>query len=283
MRKFFSVLQYNIVHLQQDYNNSLMKRIIYVVAAVCSLASCAESYLVQGASSVSTLDGSKLYLKAIKDNELRSIDSCEVIHGQFRFAGLLDTVRMASLFMDDESIMPVVLEKGEISIKIDNASQTVGGTPLNEKLYQFIDLHNQLDNQMEELTHKQSQMLLDGIDEADINRQLNIEAADIARREDSLVTNFIVDNFDNVLGPGIFMMITSGYPYPVLTPQIEDIMSKATKKFKSDPYVKDYLQVATENQARQTGLHEVEPQPGTAQSDTAQPDNKATDNDDTTD
>ena len=99
-----------------------MKRIIYVVAAVCSLASCAESYLVQGASSVSTLDGSKLYLKAIKDNELRSIDSCEVIHGQFRFAGLLDTVRMASLFMDDESIMPVVLEKGEISIKIDNAS-----------------------------------------------------------------------------------------------------------------------------------------------------------------
>ena len=241
-----------------------MKRIIYALAVVCSLTSCAESYLVQGASSVSTLDGSKLYLKAIKDNELKNIDSCEVVHGQFRFTGLLDTVRMANLFMDEESIMPVVLEKGEINIRIDNASQSVGGTPLNEKLYKFIDLHNQLDNQMEELSHKQSQMLLDGIDEADINRQLNTEAADIARREDSLVTNFIVDNFDNVLGPGIFMMITSGYPYPVLTPQIEDIMSKATKKFKNDPYVKDYYQVATENQARQTGLHEAEPQPANA-------------------
>ncbi len=241
-----------------------MKRIIYALAVVCSLTSCAESYLVQGASSVSTLDGSKLYLKAIKDNELKNIDSCEVVHGQFRFTGLLDTVRMANLFMDEESIMPVVLEKGEINIRIDNASQSVGGTPLNEKLYEFIDLHNQLDNQMEELSHKQSQMLLDGIDEADINRQLNTEAADIARREDSLVTNFIVDNFDNVLGPGIFMMITSGYPYPVLTPQIEDIMSKATKKFKNDPYVKDYYQVATENQARQTGLHEAEPQPANA-------------------
>ena len=249
-----------------------MKRIIYALAVVCSLTSCAESYLVQGASSVSTLDGSKLYLKAIKDNELKNIDSCEVVHGQFRFTGLLDTVRMANLFMDEESIMPVVLEKGEINIRIDNASQSVGGTPLNEKLYEFIDLHNQLDNQMEELSHKQSQMLLDGIDEADINRQLNTEAADIARREDSLVTNFIVDNFDNVLGPGIFMMITSGYPYPVLTPQIEDIMSKATKKFKNDPYVKDYYQVATENQARQTGLHEAEPQPA-----------NANDEDDTTD
>ena len=238
-----------------------MRRIVYALIIVCTLVSCAESYSVQGSSSVSALDGSKLYLKAIKDNELKNIDSCEVVHGQFRFAGLLDTVRMANLFMDDESIMPVVLEKGEIGIKIDNASQTVFGTPLNEKLYEFIDFHNQLDNQMNELSHKQSQMLLDGIEEEVINIQLNNEAAEIARREDSLVTNFIVDNFDNVLGPGIFMMITSGYRYPILTPQIEDIMSKATPKFKNDPYVKDYYQVATENQARQTGLSEAGLQP----------------------
>ena len=238
-----------------------MRRIVYALIIVCTLVSCAESYSVQGSSSVSALDGSKLYLKAIKDNELKNIDSCEVVHGQFRFAGLLYPVRMANLFMDDESIMPVVLEKGEIGIKIDNASQTVFGTPLNEKLYEFIDFHNQLDNQMNELSHKQSQMLLDGIEEEVINIQLNNEAAEIARREDSLVTNFIVDNFDNVLGPGIFMMITSGYRYPILTPQIEDIMSKATPKFKNDPYVKDYYQVATENQARQTGLSEAGLQP----------------------
>ena len=234
-----------------------MNRIVYALVVVCTLVSCAEGYSVQGSSSVSALDGSKLYLKTIKDNELRNIDSCEVVHGQFRFAGLLDTVRMANLFMDDESIMPIVLEKGEISIRIDNASQTVFGTPLNDRLYEFIDFHNQLGNQMAELSHKQSRMMLDGIDENDINRQLNIEAAEIARKEDSLVTNFIVENFDNVLGPGVFMMITSMYRYPVLTPQIEDIMSKATSKFKNDPYVKDYYQVATENQARSTGLHDA--------------------------
>jgi hypothetical protein len=68
------------------------------------------------------------------------------------------------------------------------------------------------------------------------------------------VTNFIVDNFDNVLGPGVFMMMTGSYPYPVLTPQIEDIMSKATKKFKDDAYVKEYYRVANEIQARQNGL-----------------------------
>ena len=63
-----------------------------------------------------------------------------------------------------------------------------------------------------------------------------------------------VENFDNILGPGVFMMVTSGYQYPVLTPQIEDIMSKATKKFKDDPYVKEYYRTAQEIQARQNGL-----------------------------
>lgn len=231
-----------------------MKRILFALSAVVALASCAESYSVQGSSSISSLDGSKLYLKTIKDNELKSIDSCDVVHGKFRFAGLLDTVCMANLFMDDEGIMPVVLEKGEISIRIDKASQTVGGTPLNDLLYEFIDLHNQLSNQRDELTHKHSQMLLEGIDEDVINHTLAIEAATIAQREDSLVTHFIIDNFDNVLGPGVFMMMTGGYRYPVLTPQIEEIMSKATPKFKNDPYVKDYYQTATENQARQLDM-----------------------------
>ena len=231
-----------------------MNKIIYGLVIACSLISCAESFSVHGASSVSALDGSKLYLKTIKNNEVKSIDSCEVVHGQFRFAGLLDTIRMANLFMDDESIMPVVLEQGEINIRIDNASQTVSGTPLNDKLYDFIDFHNQLDNQMEELSHKQSQMLLEGIDEETINRQLTIEASEIARREDSLVTNFIIENFDNVLGPGVFMIMTGSYRYPILTPQIEDIMSKATQKFKTDPYVSEYYRTANEIQARENGL-----------------------------
>jgi hypothetical protein len=206
---------------------------------------------------VSALDGNKLYWRAVKDGEVKNIDSCDVVHGEFHFAGLLDTVRMANLYMDDESIMPLVLEEGDITIKIDNASQSVGGTPLNDSLYHFIDKHNQLSNRMTELSHRQSQMLLDGIDEETINQQLSVEAARIAQEEDSLVTNFIVDNFDNVLGPGVFLMITSQYRYPVLTPQIEDIMSKATKQFKNDPYVREYYQVAQENEQRMNGLSET--------------------------
>ena len=109
-----------------------MNKILYMFVLVAAVSSCASSYNVQGSSSISALDGSKLYLKALKNNEVKNIDSCDVVHGEFHFAGLLDTVRMANLFMGDESIMPVVLEEGEITIKIDNASQSVGGTPLND-------------------------------------------------------------------------------------------------------------------------------------------------------
>ena len=233
-----------------------MHKILFAFATMALMASCAKSYNVQGSSSISSLDGSKLYLKAVKNNELKSIDSCDIVHGQFHFSGILDTVRMANLFMDDKSLMPVVLEEGEIVIKIDNAAQSVGGTPLNDKLYKFIDKHKQLDNRMSELSHKQSQMMLEGVDELTINEKLNAEAEKIAAEEDKLVTSFIVENFDNVLGPGVFMMITSGFNVPVLTPQIEDIMSKATEKFKNDPYVKEYYQVASDNMAKMQGLDE---------------------------
>lgn len=233
-----------------------MHKILLAFATMALMASCANSYNVQGSSSISSLDGSKLYLKAVKNNELKSIDSCDIVHGQFHFNGILDTVRMANLFMDDQSIMPVVLEEGEIVIKLDNAAQSVGGTLLNDKLYKFIDKHKQLDNRMSELSHKQSQMMLEGVDELTINEHLNAEAEKIAAEEDKLVTSFIVENFDNVLGPGVFMMITSGFNVPVLTPQIEDIMSKATEKFKNDPYVKEYYQVASENMAKMQGLDE---------------------------
>lgn len=235
-------------------NETSMKKVLFLSVIVAFFASCASTYNVEGSSSVSALDGNKLYLKAIKNNEFKNIDSCEVVHGEFHFTGLLDTIRMASLYMDDESIMPVVLEKGEIVVKIDPARQMVGGTPMNDSLYKFIDKHNQLTNQMNELSHKQSQMLLEGLDEGTIDSQLSAEAASIAQEEDHLVMKFIEANFDNVLGPGVFMMITSQYRYPILTPQIEDIMSKATQKFKDDPYVKDYYQTAQENEKRMSGV-----------------------------
>lgn len=232
-----------------------MNRIVYLLVAITLLASCTETYSVQGSSSVSSLDGSMLYLKVMKDQQLVSIDSCEVVHGKFKFSGTLDTTVVVNLFMDDRPLMmPIVLEQGEISVRIDKTSGKVSGTELNDLLYNFIDKHNQLDSRMSELDHRYSQMLLDAIDEQTIEQEITKEATLIAGEEDSLVTKFIVDNFDNVLGPWAFLMITSGFEYPMLTPQIEHIMSQATETFKRNPYVSRYYQAANEIQAKLQGM-----------------------------
>ncbi len=250
-----------------------MNKILYFVAALAVLTSCSTSYSVQGSSSISSLDGSKLYLKTIKNQELKNIDSCDVVHGKFHFSGVLDTVRIASLFMDDESIMPIVLEEGEINIQIDRAKQTVSGTVLNDSLYHFIDRHNQLDNRMNELGHKQNQMILEGIDEGQILQEVEAEARQIAEEREQLMTNTIIENFDNALGPYVFEMLTSVYRYPILTPQIEYIMSKAPKKFKNNPYVNDYYSTAQENERRMQGF-DVDGTPAPAAA--ATPDTTAT-------
>jgi hypothetical protein len=249
-----------------------IRKTIFLLVSVTVFASCAKTYNIQGSSSITALDGSKLYLKTLQHEGMKAIDSCDVVHGKFHFTGLLDTICMANLFMDEEAIMPIVLEEGDITIRIDNAMQRVSGTPMNDSLYKFIDQHNQISSRMTELSHQQSQMLLEGIDEDEIDRKLNKEASRIAAEEDRLVTSFIVNNFGNVLGTGVFMMVTSQYRYPVLTPQIEDIMSKATDKFKNDTYVRDYYQTAQENEAHMNGMDDVaQPLPETAKPQHAAP------------
>ena len=248
-----------------------MNKILYAFLTVMAFASCANSYNIQGTSNVSTLDGRMLYLKIVKNNELKSIDSCEVVHGQFHFNGTLDSVRMANIYMDNESVMPVVIESGDINIKIDNTQQVISGTPLNDKLFKFMKKYDQLQNQNAELVHKHDQAIMDGRAMATVNQQLAAEAASIDQKLDDLVTGFITENFDNVLGPGIFMMMTSSFQYPELTPWIEDIMSKATDNFKNDPYVKEYMEAAQKIQNMQNGLAQPDmPQPAAPQPDQQQ-------------
>lgn len=218
-----------------------MKNLVYAFAFTAALVSCADSYNIQGSSSLALLDGNKLYLKVAQGKEMKNLDSCEVVHGKFRFAGLLDTTQMAALYMDDKSVMPLVVERGDISIRIDDTQQNVSGSPLNEVLYEFLDKHKRLGNRMEELDHRYSQMLLDGIDEDTIVQELTAEAKVITQQEDSLVTDFVTSNFDNVLGPFIFVQMSSSVP------QVEHIMSKAPEEFKQLPEVSEFYNNVTSN------------------------------------
>ena len=235
-----------------------MNKIFYALITLVALTSCASSYDISGTSNVSTLDGRMLYLQILKNNEFSKIDSCDVVHGQFHFQGTVDSARMANVFMDDEPVLPLVLEAGSITVKLDDVQQVVSGTPLNDKLFGFFKKYQQLQSQQRELVHKHDQAIMNGSAMQAVTAQLNAVAMPLSEQEDKLVTTFITDNFENVLGPGVFFLVTMGNQYPMLSPWIEDIMSKATDYFKNDPYVKDYYKKAQENQEIMNGTRDVQ-------------------------
>lgn len=249
-----------------------MNKILYAIVSLLALTSCGNSFRITGSTSVSMLDGQKLYLKVFKDTTLRNLDSCDVVHGQFEFTGSTDSVRVANIILDDNSSIPVVLESGDIQVKIDNTQESVTGTPLNDKLTKFRQKFTQLLNQSADLTHQHDQAIMNGKNMDAVNARLAARDAEINQQMDKLVTNFITENFDNVLGPYVFINVClNRYEVPMLDAWVEDIMSRATDKFKNNPQVKEYYEAAQENQAIMNGTKTPEPQPKQPQDPQAAP------------
>ena len=235
-----------------------MKNIFYFLCAAAALASCSSSYNIQGTSDVQNLDGHMMYIKAMQDNELKNIDSCDVVHGKFEFRGSIDTVKVGTLFINNEGVMPVVLEEGDITIKFNTAKQTCTGTYLNDKLTDFIEKYNQITNQLADLSHQEAQAMMNGEDMNLVYRELQKKSLALNEESDTLVTSFIEQNFDNVLGPFIFRMVTDT-EIPMTNAWIEALMLKATDTFKNDRYVKAFMEEANRNQAIMTGMDDPSP------------------------
>ncbi len=235
-----------------------MNKICYMAFAVMVLSSCASSFNIEGTTDVSNLDGQKLYLKVFDDTSFVDVDSCDVLHGRFRFSGSVDSIKVANVFMDGVPVLPVVLEDGNITVKIDNMQQVVSGTPLNETLTDFLKEYHKLAGASADLVHRHDQAIMDGEDMETVNARLQAEDMEISENMDKLVTKFVVENMDNVLGPWVFMnTCTSKYRFPMLDPWVEDIMTKATDKFKNNPMVKEYYDKAQENQEIMNGMKEA--------------------------
>lgn len=228
--------------LKQYLNN-----ILWLVMGVLCLTSCAKGYRVEGKSSVTSLDGKKLYLKALQDGDWMVVDSAEMLHGCFKMKGTVDSVRMVTLYMDEEGLMPLVLEDGKIKVNISNTQLRAEGTPLNDLLYEFIDKRNDMERAINEVERKEARLVLDGVCLDDIHDRLQHKVDSMALAMEAYVKSFITANYENVLGSSIFMMMCSTLPYPVMTPTIEDILKDAPLTFKQNPLVKDYVSKAKEN------------------------------------
>lgn len=224
-----------------------VNKIVSLLLLFLSLASCADKYTIEGTSSVNGLDGKMLYLKQLEEGKWVKIDSAEVIHGAFSMKGQVDSVMMVSLYMGDESIMPIVLEDGDIHVTLSNTDLKAQGTPLNAALYEFIDRKNSLEESIADLEQRETRLVLDGADFEKVHARTLVEGDSLVNEMNRYVKTFISSNYENVLGPSIFLMLCSSMPYPVMTPQIDDIIKDAPYSFKNHAYVREYLSKAREN------------------------------------
>ncbi len=227
-----------------------VKNLFFAVVSLLAFASCASEYQIIGSSSVSRLDGKMLFVKVPQGDRMLNVDSAEVVHGIFQMEGIADSATIASLYMDDESIMPFVIEKGKIAIDINRAQIKVSGTPLNDRLYDFVAKKTSLDDRAYELERKESRMIMDGVPSDEIQRVITEEREKLSEEMNALAKKFIQDNYTNVLGPGVFIMLCSSFPYPVLTPAIEEILDAAPDSFKNNTMVKEYVEAASTNMGR---------------------------------
>ena len=193
-----------------------VSRILPFLLLAMLVTSCSRKYKIEGSSSVTSLDGKMLFLKTLQDGEWVAVDSAEVIHGLFKMDGQADSVMMVTLYMDQVGIMPLVLENGKIEVSISNTQLLAKGTPLNDKLYEFIDKRNAMEVKIEELERKEARMVLDGANLEDVHAELQQEGEKLIKEMNDYVKQFITDNFENVLGPSVFMIMCSALPYPIM-------------------------------------------------------------------
>ena len=224
-----------------------INKLILLIVSLLAFSSCASEYQINGSSSVSRLDGKMLFVKVSQGDKMINVDSAEVVHGLFSMNGPVDSSFIASLYMDDQSIMPFVVERGNIEILIDNAIIKVTGTPLNDCLYEFVGKKNSLDDRAYEVERMESRMIMDGKSSEEIEVEMTKEREKISEEMNKLAKEFIQANYENVLGPGVFLMLCNSFPYPVLTPVVEEIVNEAPASFQNHPMIKEYMKVAREN------------------------------------
>lgn len=225
--------------------NKLLFTSFFFISTIFTL-SCNNEYLVKG-NTCNFFDGSNVYLKSFAGGKWTTIDSCEILHGKFQMLGVAETASVTTLFIDNEAIIPIVLEEGCINIDIEARNVTLDGTTLNRQLSQFFRQKDYYEQLMLDLEREEASLILDGHTAQNANAAIQERMTKIDRELKTYIENFIKKHYNNVLGPCIFQLLCSSLPYPIMTEQINRIIEQAPENFLADSFVESFIVAAREN------------------------------------
>lgn len=237
-----------------------MIRLLYCVKLIALLllsASCCEEYSLNG-NTGGFFDGTRAYLKTEKDGVWSVVDSCDILHGKFRMNGPVHSPFVSALFIGDEAVMPVVVERGSIDVKIDLKDAMVSGTHLNNLLSDFMRKKGEYELRMAEMERSEARLILDGHTAESAAAYMRDSLMAVGRELDEYVEGFIAQQYNTVLGPCVFKLLCGTLPYPFKTKQIDRILDAAPEVFLNDSFVKQFIAAAEENKQRMMAESEEE-------------------------
>lgn len=216
-----------------------MKKILYLAGAgLMALASCQQQY---GYTIKGTIDGAKdgetVYLQDFAGDELIKKDSTIVKNGAFEFKGTPDSVTTMRYvtYAQDENQPPmmamVFIENGNITLKMNQEANVVGGTKCNDAYQNFMTQYLDINMSMRELYNKiKSDATLTADKRAEMEAELN--------RKDSLGTaivfNTIEQNISNLVG----VHLLSGFAPAFAPEKIMSLLDQIPAAYASLPEVK---------------------------------------------
>lgn len=116
-------------------------RYLYFVIVLLVLSACSQSgsYKISGVCRDRQLEGKNVYMR--KMTSRTPSDSACIHNNRFSFTGQQTLPEIHILYVEVEkgiyNMLPVALEAGKIKVVLDSIIYT-GGTPLNDKLQDFI-------------------------------------------------------------------------------------------------------------------------------------------------
>ena len=228
---------------------------ICTVAVIAMMGSCGNKneFMINGTVN-SNMDGQMVYLCPSADMH-HPKDSTLVTDGKFSFKGTVDTAWMAALRTSDAMVseLELFVEPGTIVVKSDS----IGGTPLNDKMMAFYSNLNikEIESQMEEYipqyynapnaeTRAEIEHLLDSLEEIRVSRTLDG------------CWKLYHENGDNLLG--VFAMQTIAQDGEFTYSQFDSIVKAASPLVANDKFVQQKLEQLRAIDATSAGKHYVD-------------------------
>lgn len=229
----------------------MMIRHVFYIIMLLFVTSCARHYNIAGNVVEGALQGETLYLMTHHEAQFtRRVDSCKIVHGQFTLMGSVDSITWAKLYLDQNMVMPLVIEGGEVEVVIDCFGNRIKGSPLNEKLNRFFEAMSKLQREWDAIYDRRIQLYMSGSHVPHILAELDAREQRLERKMEAVENKFIRDNFENVLGPGMFLLLSEQYSVPVITEQFRLILDDAPTEFLNHPMIVDYLRRANYKRVR---------------------------------